>query len=309
MSFGLRAAVTPVAGGEPAADVAAAVAQLGAEQFAAREAASRQLVAAGPQAVPPLVAAAAAADPEIALRAVDILRQLLADEDADLSAAAEAGLEAIAAENEVAIAQQAEAALDFHDAALAVPARRLLEQLGATFDSSGPLGVRVEIAEAWKGDSRALRLLIRLRQLTWVSVHGVRLEERDVATLSRLRWVERIDLFGVGFADEAVAALRQRLPETEIDVRKGGKLGIAGAPIPGQCLISVVQNGSAADKAGLRPRDVVVEIDGQPVPDFNTCTELIGRHGPCEQVELLIERPQLDGTAARFRRTVELGGW
>jgi S1-C subfamily serine protease len=77
----------------------------------------------------------------------------------------------------------------------------------------------------------------------------------------------------------------------------------------GQCLISGVQAGSAADKAGLRPQDIIVEIDGRPVPDFNACTELIGQHGPGETVKLLVERRQPDGKAARFSQTVELGGW
>ena len=294
---------------DPDAAIAATIGHLGAEEFAAREAASQQLAALGAAAIDPLVAAAAAADPERALRAIDILRQFLTRDDAELAAAAEAGLEQLAGSDDLAIAQRAEVALDFHDATQAVSARETLEQLGATFDEAGPFGLRVEIDEKWQGDSRALRLLTRLRQLTYVSFHGVRLDEKDATTLSRLRRVERIDLFGTGFSDETVADLAKRLPGAEIDVRKGGKLGIAGAPLMGQCLISGVQAGSAADKAGLRPQDIIVEIDGQPVPDFNVCTELIGKHGPGEKVELLVERRQPDGAAARFSQTVELGGW
>ena len=294
---------------DPDAAIAATIGHLGAEEFAAREAASQQLAALGAAVIDPLVAAAAAADPERALRAIDILRQFLTRDDAELAAAAEAGLEQLAGSDDLAIAQRAEVALDFHDATQAVSARETLEQLGATFDEAGPFGLRVEIDEKWQGDSRALRLLTRLRQLTYVSFHGVRLDEKDATTLSRLRRVERIDLFGTGFSDETVADLAKRLPGAEIDVRKGGKLGIAGAPLMGQCLISGVQAGSAADKAGLRPQDIIVEIDGQPVPDFNVCTELIGQHGPGEKVELLVERRQPDGAAARFSQTVELGGW
>jgi hypothetical protein len=305
------AAILPAAGAasETEAVISTAIEQLGAEQFAAREAASQRLAAAGAAAVNPLVAAAAGADPERALRAVDILRQLLACDDAELVAAAEAGLETLAGQHDLAIAQRAEVALDFHDAALAVSAREMLEQLGAVFDEAGPFGLRVEIDENWRGDSRALRLLTRLRQLTYVSFHGVRLEAKDALTLSRLRRIERIDLFGAGFSDEVVTDLQQRLPGAEIDVRKGGKLGIAGAPLMGQCLVSGVQAGSAADKAGLRPQDIIVEIDGQPVPDFNVCTQLIGRHGPGDKVELLVERRQPNGATNRFRQTVELGGW
>ena len=303
------AGMLPATAADPDTAIATAIEQLGDEQFANREAASQQLAAFGAAAVEPLVAAAATTDPERALRAVDILRQFLAREEDDLAAAAEAGLEQLAGKDDLAIAQRAEVALDFHDATQAVSARTMLEQLGATFDEAGPFGLRVEIDENWQGDSRSLRLLTRLRQLTYVSFHGVRLDEKDATTLSRLRRVERIDLFGAGFSDEVVADLQRRLPGAEIDVRKGGKLGIAGAPLIGQCLISGVQAGSAADKAGLRPQDIIVEIDGRPVPDFNACTELIGQHGPGETVKLLVERRQADGTVARFSQTVELGGW
>ena len=59
---------------DPDAAIAATIGHLGAEEFAAREAASQQLAALGAAAIDPLVAAAAAADPERALRAIDILQ-------------------------------------------------------------------------------------------------------------------------------------------------------------------------------------------------------------------------------------------
>ena len=151
--IGVALAVTgmlPAAAADPEAAIATAIEQLGDEQFAAREAASQQLAALGAAAVEPLVAAAVAGDPERALRAVDILRQFLARDEDDLAAAAEAGLEQLAGKDDLAIAQRAEVALDFHDATQAVSARTMLEQLGATFDEAGPLGLRVEIDENWR---------------------------------------------------------------------------------------------------------------------------------------------------------------
>jgi S1-C subfamily serine protease len=57
--------------------------------------------------------------------------------------------------------------------------------------------------------------------------------------------------------------------------------------------------------------DIVLLIDGQPVPNFEALTDLVGRRGPGEKIELDIERAGANPGAEpqRFKRTVELGGW
>ena len=294
---------------EPDAGVMAAIEQLASPQFAEREAASKQLLTMGNTAVDPLVAAAKGADAEVAVRAVEILRDMLSRENSKLVDRVEKGLELIAAEGSLAVAQQAEVALEFYGVARAASARELLEQLGATFSDAGLQGERIEITADWKGDSNSLRLITRLRDILHVSLYGIQLTERDAAILGRLRKVERIDLFGTDMKEEVLPQLRRWLPEVEIDVRKGGKLGIAGSPLQGQCIVSGVQVGSAAEKAGLRPRDIIKEIDGQVVADFDACTKMIGEHSPGEKISLLIEREEPTGKAIQFYREVILGGW
>jgi hypothetical protein len=294
---------------DPDAEVVAAIAQLASPQFAEREAASSQLARAGGDAIGPLVAAAQGADPEVAVRAVEILRDMLSRDDTELVDRVEKALEVIAAKGSLAVAQQAEVALDFYGVVQDHSAREILEQLGATFSAVGLQGERIEIAADWKGDSKSLRLITRLRDIRHVSLYRVQLTERDAATLGRLRNVEQIDLFGVGMDQEVLAQLRRWLPEVEIDVRRGGKLGIAGSPLPGQCIVSGIQVGSAAEKAGLQPQDIIKEINGQAVADFDACTKMIGEHGPGEKVSLLVERPEPAGKVTQFRREVILGGW
>jgi len=294
---------------EPDAAVVAAIEQLASPQFAEREAASSQLASAGGKAVDSLVVAAQGDDAEVAVRAVEILRGLLSRDESELVGRVEEGLEAIAAEGSLAVAQQAEVALDYYGVAQAASARETLEELGATFSDAGLRGEQIEIAADWRGDSNSFRLLTRLRDISHVSLYGIQLTERDAATLGRLRKVERIDLFGVGMEQDVLVQLRRWLPDVEIDVRKGGKLGIAGSPLQGQCVVSGIQVGSAAEKAGLQPQDIIKEIDGLAVADFDACTRMIGEHGPGEKVSLLIERPERAGKATQFRREVILGGW
>ena len=298
-----------VDGAEQDERVSRAIAQLGANQYADRESASRQLTLMGVIAVDQLAHAARGNDSEVAARAVDALRAMLRQDDSELSNKAEAALESIAEQGSLAVAQQAEVALDFFDAAQAVSARKKLEELGAIFSDTGLSGLRLEIAEDWKGDSRSLKLVTRLQKVVHVSLFGLQLTERDAVTLGRLRGIERLDLYGVGLSDAAIRQLKQRLQETEIDIRKGGKLGIAGMPLQGQCVIAGIQPGSSAEKAGLLPQDVITEINGTAISDFGACTRIIGEHKPGEEISVVIERIKPDGSAGQFRKVVVLGGW
>lgn len=297
-----------------AAQIEGWIEQLAAPQFAQREAATRSLVAAGRPAIEPVVAAIRRGDLEVSSRAVEILRELLAAEDTDVAKAAEAALEAIAEGADGSVASLAEATLDFHTLGLAEAARERLAMLGATitegFLPSGQRGLQVLLNASWTGTTEDLRLLARLRGVAQVGVHGVRLDEAGLAVLGRLRGVEQLQLYGTGASDAAVAALQQKLPGTKVDVRKGGKLGVAGMPAMGPCTITHVQDGSAAARAGLQIGDVVQRIDGTPVANFDALTELVGRRGPGDKIEMEVDRGGQPGIEPQqLKLTVELGGW
>jgi hypothetical protein len=294
------------------AEIAAWIAQLGAPQYAQREAAARSLAGAGRPAVGPLQRAIMAADFEVASRSVEILRGMLAADDAELAGEAERQLEAVAAGGS-AVARVAESALEFHQAGLAAAARERLEGQGAVFRervvTAAAHGTEVEFNAAWRGGPEDWRLLPRLRGVVCVSVHGVPLDAAAIGVLGRVRGVRRIDLFGTGAPEQAVAQLGVRLPDTLVDVRKGGKLGVSSIVQAGPCELSGVQPGSAADKAGLRQGDVIVAADGEPVASFEALTARVSRHGPGEVVRLEVEREGGGGTAERFECDVRLDAW
>ena len=314
LAAGLAVADEPAASPD-AADISGWIDQLAAEQFAQREAATRSLAASGAAAIEPLRLAIRRNDLEVSSRAVEILREMLAGEDAELASAAERALEDLAEGSDAAVAGMAEATLDFHTLGLAEAARARLEALGAIitegFLPGGHRGVHALFNASWTGKSDDLRLLARLRHVAQVGVHGVRLDEASLAVLGRLRGVEQMQLYGTGVGDAALAALAEKLPDTKIDVRKGGKLGVAGQSVIGPCLITHVQDGSAAADAGIQIGDIVLHIDGQPVANFEALTELVGRRGPGDKIELDIERggANAGGEQQRFKRTVQLGGW
>ena len=83
-------------------EIALLVDQLGAPQFARREAASRSLVQAGRPAVDALAEVIRTGDLEVASRGVEVIGQMLASQDEELVAAAEACLAGIAAHGDSA---------------------------------------------------------------------------------------------------------------------------------------------------------------------------------------------------------------
>jgi hypothetical protein len=295
------------------AQIAAWIDQLGSDQFAQREAASRSLSLAGQAAIGPLLEATRREDFEVSTRAFEIIRGFLDAEDADLSAEAEQTVESLAEGPDHAVSSLAIAALDFHYLGMAEAAREKLESLGAiiteTLVPSGRRGAQVVLRAGWRGGPDDLRLIARLRGVVLVGLHGVRLDPRSVAVLGRIRGVDTFQLYGTGLSDEALAALAAKLSESKIDVRKGGKLGVGGQPMIGPCLITQVQDGSAAAKAGLQIGDIVLRIDGEPVANFEALTDRVGKHGPGEKIELEIERTAPGAEPERFSRTVPLDGW
>jgi hypothetical protein len=294
------------------AEIAGWIEQLSAPQFARREAATKSLVDAGAAAVAALTTAIRTGDLEVASRGIEILRDMLADES--LAEVAEAALEQCAEQGNATAARLAAAALDFHVLGMATAARERLESLGAVFrdqPAAAQGAVEVELGDGWKGTSADLRELTRLARLEGLAFHGVPLDDQARAVIGRLRSLERLELFGTGLGDEAIAALADKLPAVEIDVRRGGKLGVGALAFGGPCEIQTVEPGSAADQAGVRPGDVVVAIDGQAITDFDGLTARVAGRGPGDVVRLSVTRRDraADGDPERLDFEVRLDAW
>lgn len=71
---------------------------------------------------------------------------------------------------------------------------------------------------------------------------------------------------------------------------KRGFLGIRFQAGEGEIKIEDVVPDSPAEKAGLKPGDVVVRVDKKDVKDEGTLRELIGSHKPGDKVSIEIKR-------------------
>lgn len=305
----VKADEPPVPGSPEPSAISRVIAELASSDYARREAASRDLARGGSAVIPPLAAAIEQADDlEVRSRGIEILQELLVSDDEQAASQAERVLEQLSAHDDIAASRMALATLEFHNVALAEESQMRLETLGAVIETTmiadGRVGLHVTLNEQWTGTPEDLRLVARLPDVLQLSIHGVRLDEESVRHLSRLRRVDQLALFNTNLSDEAAARLTAALPGTKVDLRKGGKLGVGGQPLVVPCVITQVQPGSAADKAGIRVGDVIRSFDGQRVENFEDLTNKIGARGPGDQVDIGVER---GGTV--FDTRLALDGW
>lgn len=84
--------------------------------------------------------------------------------------------------------------------------------------------------------------------------------------------------------------------ENELGVKRGAYI------LPEEVGQSSIVPGSPAEKAGLRPEDVITKVDGKDVDEKNSLTSLIGQHKVGDEVTLTIYR---EGNPQEIKATLE----
>jgi len=156
--------------------------------------------------------------------------------------------------------------------------------------------IQVIIGSHWNGGVEGLDYLREIRRATTLSFHSAPLGDEIVPILLDLPQVKRIELYGTNLSDEAIKELREKLSPDVLAVRSAARLGIEGNPRVVGAQVKRVVAGSAAEKAGLQPGDLITELDEEKVDDFAALTDRIATHEPGDTVTLKITRKkkQLD---------------
>lgn len=127
------------------------------------------------------------------------------------------------------------------------------------------------------------RRAFRRAPLPYVTV----LPETDVAAAptDRPGTVMEVESFALPLpvADVVWAVGYEGLPE-------GIRLGVRVEPDQGGVVITAVEPGSAASRAGLREHDVIVSFDGEPVRRPVDVVRLVRSHAPGDQARLTVSR-------------------
>jgi membrane protease YdiL (CAAX protease family) len=81
-------------------------------------------------------------------------------------------------------------------------------------------------------------------------------------------------------------------------------LGVNGSSCDRGCQITKVYDGSAAEKAGLRPQDIIVSLDGESARTMEDLTKLVRDHkaGDTVEIEIVRDGRELSKSAVLQRR-------
>ncbi|MDX1961613.1 MAG: PDZ domain-containing protein [Pirellulales bacterium] len=313
------AAVTPPAAKLPpslspeeTAKFHAWVAQLDADEFAAREAAMKNLQQAGADAIPVIAAAIQGNSLEQSHRCLSLLESALVSPNPLEAATAEAALEPMTQRQTNWFAQRAGAAITKSRVLRQKQTIARLQELGAECNilSASELG-EIQACEIslrhkdWKGTTEDLQLLRTIPTLLRASFFGPVISDGDIDQLGQLKQVPRLGMYGTKVTLEGLAKLKTQLPNTEIDRRNGAMLGISSDPTAtGGCLVNTVQPNSAAMAAGIEPGDLITQIEGTKVDSFQDLTKIVSEKFPGDKIQVTFER-----NATPQTKEITLGEW
>ncbi|WP_302119507.1 PDZ domain-containing protein [Allorhodopirellula heiligendammensis] len=151
-------------------------------------------------------------------------------------------------------------------------------------------------------DADELALLGDIKELRHLELRYVPMNGDLIDRLASLPIRVSLTLNGTAAPADRVAALQKSVPGLEIIFKQGGFLGVKCDSSFSDCLISEVVAGQAAERAGLLPGDVVVEIDGTTIDKFKDLQKAIDAHLPGDTIKIRYQR-----AGVQTETTAELG--
>lgn len=118
------------------------------------------------------------------------------------------------------------------------------------------------------------------------------------------------DVEGIGYAipiNDAMLIIDKMIDGEKIDESQSGYLGISGKDSSLGAYVHSVFPGSAAQKAGIKAGDVIIEFEGTTIATMSQLKELLSYYPAGEKVEFVILRPVGDDEYKEIEITVELG--
>jgi len=269
------------------------ITELDDDQYLVRKQAQQQLEIAGRPALAAVAAAARSGSLESTTRALHVL--LLWSESGDTTLRLDALQHIADLPNRKAEAFRAtellakvheQSALEAIVALGGVFESETLLQFGAiTGKNQSPL--KVIIKTDWKGGDMGLKHLTKVRRVTAISFREAPITDKALAHLLQVPNLRRIEFYGTKLSEPTLQRLKKTLA---IDVRSTALLGVSAASPQGPARVSDVVEGSAADKGGLRPGDVIQEINGKKIENFEGLTRRIAKYEAGDSVTLKILR-------------------
>jgi hypothetical protein len=284
------------------------IADLDSDRYEVREMATRHLMEHGRDAIDELAATADGERAEASARAIAVLEELSNTDEIELKLAVLERLSALQRRNEVS--RRAQQRLSSVWAEISLP---IAIEMGGRLDPADQFVDEVSgqhrsgkfiLGRNWSGGDEGLAHVARLDFVHTLSLRHTPVSAAGLAQLSEMSSLVLLELYGVELAADELEALRKALPHVRFDVRSGAMLGVHGNVTAPSAQVAQVMPGSAADKAGMAPGDIIVKINDQEVASFTELTAEIAKRRPDESAVLTILRDDKE-----IQRKVTFGYW
>jgi hypothetical protein len=150
--------------------------------------------------------------------------------------------------------------------------------------------LQVHLGDRWHGTTEDLRQLTQLKQQRYFRLIGAPVNDDVAKMFGEKEKLSVLQLMDTKVTPAAVDAIKEKHPDAIVYVRNQALLGVSAENHAAGVRVMFVQPGSAADRAGLKPGDVIASIDGKKLPDFDRLTAQIAQHQPGDKINVEVVR-------------------
>ncbi|HUE71822.1 MAG TPA: PDZ domain-containing protein [Pirellulaceae bacterium] len=142
----------------------------------------------------------------------------------------------------------------------------------------------------WRGGDDGLAVLKDLPELAQIDLNQTKLSDKALVHLAKLPKLRQLNLHRAGFSRDALLKFHGQRPGLVIYARGDAMMGIHGDLSSSPLVLTTVQEGSGAARAGLQEGDLIHHIDGVKIRDFSDLTICVAARQPGEKIEVQYER-------------------
>jgi PDZ domain len=143
-------------------------------------------------------------------------------------------------------------------------------------------------------DEALFKEISKVEKLSALNLSQCKVEGKAFAHLRELKTLQSLNIHMCEFSAADLFELTKARPELTVACQGRGMIGIYPANGEtrdlGGCEISTVAPGSGAEKAGIVPGDIIVEVDGFEIRDFPTLTYSVAGHAENEVLKVTVKR-------------------
>lgn len=139
-------------------------------------------------------------------------------------------------------------------------------------------------------DDAGLAVLSKMNVLNDLAIMNTPVTDKACDTLKACQGLTNVRLYGTKLSRDAAQRLQTALGIAKVDFRIGGFLGVGGQQTLQGCQVGIVQDNSAAARAGVQVGDIIARVGDKKVADFESLTEIISQFAGGESTTLEILR-------------------